>query len=55
MKSLSKFVVTISYIGLFPFASGTLASIATVMIWILFIKLNLIIYYALISLFLFMS
>ena len=53
MKSLSKFIVTISYIGLFPFASGTFASIATVMIWILFIKLNLLIYFAFISLFLF--
>ena len=53
MKSLSKFIVTISYVGLFPFASGTIASIATVIIWILFIKLNLIIYFAFISLFLF--
>tara|TARA_B100001093_G_scaffold58758_1_gene49660 strand:+ start:200 stop:658 length:459 start_codon:yes stop_codon:yes gene_type:complete len=53
MKSLSKFIVTIFYIGLFPFASGTFASIATIMTWILFIKLNLIIYFALISLFLF--
>ena len=53
MKSLSKFIVTISYIGLFPFASGTFASIATVIIWILCIKLNLIIYFALLTLFLF--
>ena len=53
MKSLSKFIVTISYMGLFPLASGTFASIATVIIWILFIKLNLIIYFAFISLFLF--
>ena len=53
MKSLSKFVVTISYIGLFPFASGTFASIATVIIWILFIKSDLLIYFALISVFLF--
>ena len=53
MKSLSKFIVTISYMGLFPFASGTFASIATVIIWILFIKLNLIIYFAFLTLFLF--
>ena len=53
MKSLSKFIVTISYIGLFPFASGTIASIATVIIWILSIKFNLIIYFALLTLFLF--
>jgi len=53
MKSLSKFIVTISYIGLFPFASGTIASIATVIIWILSIKLNLIIYFILLTLFLF--
>ena len=53
MKSLSKFVVTISYIGLLPFASGTFASIATVIIWILFIKSDLLIYFALISVFLF--
>jgi phosphatidylglycerophosphatase A len=53
MKSLSKFIVTICYIGLFPFASGTIASIATVAIWILSIKLNLIIYFALLTLFLF--
>ena len=53
MKSLSKFIVTISYIGLFPFASGTIASIATVIIWILFIKSDLVIYFALISVFLF--
>jgi len=53
MKSLSKFIVTISYIGLSPFASGTFASIATIIIWILFVKSNLIIYFALISLFLF--
>ncbi|MDA7688395.1 phosphatidylglycerophosphatase A [Pelagibacteraceae bacterium] len=53
MKSLSKFVVTISYIGLFPIASGTFASIATVIIWILFIKSDLLIYFAIISVLLF--
>ena len=53
MKSLSKFIVTIFYIGLFPFASGTFASIITVIIWILFSKFNLEIYFALITIFLF--
>lgn len=53
MKSLSKFITTISYIGLFPIAPGTFASLATVIIWIIFIKLDLTIYFATISLFLF--
>ena len=53
MKSLSKFIITISYIGLFPVASGTFASAVTVILWIFFIKINLIIYFAFISLFLF--
>ena len=54
MKSLSKFIVTISYVGLFPVASGTLASFVTVLIWILFVKLHLTIYFVFISLFLFL-
>ena len=52
MKSLSKFIVTISYIGLFPFASGTFASIVTIIVWLLFIKFNLAVYFALLSIFL---
>ena len=53
MKLLSKFIVSIFYIGLFPIASGTFASLVTVLIWIIFIKLNLTIYFALLNLFLF--
>ena len=53
MKSISKYIVTISYIGLIPVASGTFASIATIIIWVFFIKLDLTIYFAIISAFLF--
>ena len=39
MKLTSKIFVTLFGIGLFPFAPGTLASIATVIIWYFYIKI----------------
>ena len=45
LKTFSKFLVTLSYIGLFPVAPGTIASLATVLLWIIFVKLNIELYF----------
>ena len=45
LKAFSKFLVTLSYIGLFPVAPGTIASLATVLLWIIFVKLNIELYF----------
>ena len=45
IKTFSKFLVTLSYIGFFPAAPGTIASLATVLLWIIFVKLNIELYF----------
>ncbi len=45
IKTFSKFLVTLSYIGYFPAAPGTIASLATVLLWIIFVKLNIELYF----------
>ena len=55
MKAFSKLVITIFYIGLFPKAPGTVASFATILLWILFINLNIKIFFVLIVFVLFIT
>ena len=45
LKTFSKFIVSLSYIGFFPVAPGTIASLATVFVWIIFVKLSIELYF----------